>query len=303
MNGMTDAEPNWEWYRSFVAVLETGSLSAAGREMGMAQPTVGRHIDNLEAALQLKLFTRSFDGFAPTDAALELKPYAASLWATAAALRRVASSQGDGVRGTVRITASEVISVEVLPPMLARLREAHPELVIELAPSNKVEDLLRRDADIAVRMLRPTQDALVARRIGGIEVGLHANRRYLDLHGTPRTMHDLGRHALLGWDTETAYLRQLQSKFPDLARPRFAFRTDSDVAQLAAIRAGLGIGFCQAGLAARDPSLVRVLKSGFSLVLDTWVAMHADLRDSPRCAIVFAALARELGAYAKGAGA
>ncbi len=303
MHTMADIEPNWEWYRSFVAVLETGSLSAAGRAMGTTQPTVGRHIDSLEAALQLKLFTRSFDGFAPTDAALELKPYAESLSATAAALRRVASSQGDGVRGTVRITASEVVSVEVLPPMLARLCERHPELVIELVPSNRVEDLLRRDADIAVRMVRPAQDALVAKRIGGIEVGLHAHQRYLDARGAPRTTQELARHALVGWDTENAYLRQFQAKFPLLSRPRFAFRADSDVAQLAAIRAGLGIGFCQASLAARDPALVRVLKTGFSLTLDTWLAMHADLRDSPRCAVVFAALAQELGAYARGAGA
>ena len=99
---MADAEPNWEWYRSFVSVLETGSLSAAGRAMGMTQPTVGRHIDSLESALQLKLFTRSFDGFAPTDAALELTPYAVALASSAAALRRVASSHGDGVRGTDR---------------------------------------------------------------------------------------------------------------------------------------------------------------------------------------------------------
>jgi DNA-binding transcriptional LysR family regulator len=301
MHTMADAEPNWEWYRSFVAVLDTGSLSAAGRAMGMTQPTVGRHIDSLEAALGLKLFTRSFDGFAPTDAALELKPYAANLAATAAALRRVASSQGDGVHGTVRITASEVVSIEVLPTMLAALRRDHPGLAIELVPSNKVEDLLRRDADIAVRMVRPAQDALVARRVGGIEVGLHAHRDYLHAHGTPRTMDDLARHALVGWDTETAYIRQFRASYPSIARAPFAFRADSDVAQLAAIRAGMGIGFCQAGLAARDPSLVRVLKSGFSLTLDTWIAMHADLRDSPRCAVVFAALAKGLGAYAKGA--
>ena len=198
MHTVTDTEPNWEWYRSFVAVLDTGSLSAAGRALGMTQPTVGRHVDSLEAALQLKLFTRSFDGFAPTDAALELKPYAASLAATAAALRRVATSHGDGVRGTVRLTASEIVSSEVLPPILADLRDAHPELVIELVPSNKVENLLRRDADIAVRMVAPSQDALVARRVAAIEVGLHVYRRYLDRHGTPRTLDELARQTLIG---------------------------------------------------------------------------------------------------------
>jgi DNA-binding transcriptional LysR family regulator len=300
MHTMADTEPNWEWYRSFVAVLETGSLSAAGRALGMAQPTVGRHVDSLEAALQLKLFTRSFDGFAPTDAALELKPYAASLAATAAALRRVATSHGDGVRGTVRLTASEIVSSEVLPPILADLREAHPELVIELVPSNKVENLLRRDADIAVRMAAPSQDALVARRVATIEVGLHAHRRYLERHGTPRTLAELAQHALIGWDTETAYIRRFQERFPQITRDTFAFRTDSDVAQLAAIRAGLGVGFCQARLAARDPDMVRLFRSAVSLHLETWIAMHADLRDSPRCAVTFAALVEGLAAYARG---
>ena len=300
MHTVTDTEPNWEWYRSFVAVLETGSLSAAGRALGMTQPTVGRHVDSLEAALRLKLFTRSFDGFAPTDAALELKPYAASLAATAAALRRVATSHGDGVRGTVRLTASEIVSCEVLPPILADLRDAHPELVVELVPSNKVENLLRRDADIAVRMVAPSQDALVARRVATIEVGLHAHRRYLERHGTPRALEELARHALIGWDTETEYIRRFQERFPQITRESFALRTDSDVAQLSAIRAGLGVGFCQARLAAREPGMVRLFKSAIALHLETWVAMHADLRDSPRCAVTFAALADGLAAYARG---
>jgi DNA-binding transcriptional LysR family regulator len=298
---LIDAEPNWEWYRSFVTVLDTGSLSAAGRAMGLTQPTVGRHIDSLETALQLKLFTRSFDGFAPTEAALQLKPYAASLSATAAALRRVASSQGAGVRGSVRITASQVVGVEVLPPILAALRREHPELVIELVLSNEMSDLLQREADIAVRMVQPVQEALVARRVGGIEIGLHAHRDYLATYGTPRSMADLANHTAIGFDTETIYIRKLQEQYPAITRSSLAFRADNDLAQLAAIRAGFGIGICQSRLAARDPALVRVLKSSLSLTLDTWIAMHEDLRASPRCAVTFAALATGLAAYIKGA--
>lgn len=297
MNTLADTEPNWEWYRSFVSVLQTGSLSAAGRALGMTQPTVGRHIDSLEAALALKLFTRSFDGFAPTEAALELEPYATALASTAAALRRVASSHGEGVRGTVRLTASEVVGVEVLPPILAALRRQHPALVIELVLSNRLDDLLRREADIAVRMLRPTQDALVAQRVGGIELGLHAHQRYLDEHGTPRTLAQLRRHALIGFDTESAFIRDLQRRYPVLTRDALAFRTDSDLANLAALRAGFGIGFCQVGLGRRDPSLVRVLPRQFAPVMDTWIAMHEDLRASARCAVTFAALAAGLKDY------
>lgn len=299
-NTPLSAEPSWEWYRSFLQVLDAGSLSAAARAMGLTQPTIGRHIDSLEAALSLKLFRRSFDGFAPTDAALELKPYAAGVAATAAALRRVASSHGAGVRGTVRITASEVVGVEVLPPILAGLRAEHPELIVELVLSNRVDDLLHREADIAVRMLRPAQDALVAKRIGGIELGLHATADYLAAHGTPRTLDELARHAMVGFDRENAFIRRFQDQFKMFSRAALAFRADSDLAQLAAIRAGFGIGVCQTALAARSPSLVRILRSKFSLTMDTWLAMHEDLRESPRCAATFAALAKGLAGYIKG---
>lgn len=290
-------EPNWEWYRTFLSVIETGSLSGAARALALTQPTVGRHIDSLEQALALKLFTRSFDGYAPTDAALAVQPYAASVAASASALLRVASSQGDGVRGAVRITASDVIGVEVLPPILAELRAAHPGLVIELVLSNALGDLLRRDADIAVRMVQPTQDSLVARRVGTIDIGLFAHRRYLDAHGVPDTMAALSGHALIGYDHEPAAVRKWLERYPAFARDRLALRADSDLAHLAFIRSGCGIGWCQAGLAARDSDLVRVLASECALPLPTWIAMHEDLRASPRCAVTFAALVTGLGSY------
>lgn len=294
-----EREPNWEWYRTFLSVSETGSLSAAGRALSLTQPTVGRHIDSLETALGLKLFTRSFDGYAPTEAAAELLPYAASVAATAAALRRVASSIGDGVRGTVRVTASDVIGVEVLPPILSALRAAHPELVIELVLSNAVDDLLRREADIAVRMIQPTQDALVARRVGTIDIGLFAHQNYLDAHGVPQSVDALHGHALIGYDHHSAAVRRWLQRFPAFARDALALRCDSDLAQLGAIRAGLGIGWCQAGLAARDSRIVRMLPQDCSLPLDTWIAMHEDLRASPRCAVTFAALVAGLENYIK----
>lgn len=292
-----DAEPGWELYRTFLAVVEDGSLSAAARTLGIAQPTVGRHVDALERQLGNVLFTRSQQGFAPTEAALALQPYARALRSTAAALLRAAASQGDGVRGTVRVSASEIVGVEVLPPLLERLRRRHPALVIELSLSNALSDLLHSDADIAVRMVRPTQEALLARRIGSIEVGLHARRSYLAQHGTPARWADLASHALIGYDRETPWLRGLRKRF-GMHRSAFALRSDSDVAQLAMMRAGLGIGFCQAPLARADRRLTRVLPDLFSVELETWVAMHEDLRDSPRCRAVFDELVDGLGAYA-----
>ncbi len=290
-------EPSWEWYRTFLSVIETGSLSAAARVLGLTQPTVGRHIESLETALVLKLFTRSFEGFAPTEAARELQPYAASVAATAAALRRVASSIGDGVRGTVRVTASDVIGVEVLPAILASLRAAHPALVVELVMSNQVGDLLQREADIAVRMVRPTQQALVARHIGSIDIGLFAHQRYLNAYGTPASLAALDGHALIGYDQQTTMVRAWLDRFPAFARDKLALRADSDLAHLGAIRSGFGIGWCQAALAARDAGLVRVLAADCALPLPTWIVMHEDLRASPRCAVTFAALVAGLTDY------
>ena len=287
-------EPSWEWYRTFLAVLETGSLSAAGRAIGISQPTVGRHIDGLESALNLKLFTRSPDGFSPTPAAYEIRPYAVNLAATSAALLRKASEGSTHVRGTVRLTASEVVGVEILPPILSALREQHPELVVELMLSNQVDDLLRRDADIAVRMHRPTQHALIATHVGGIDVGLYAHRRYVDVHGTPDSLDDLASHTLIGFDRESAFIREFLKQFPAFARQGLAFRADSELAQLAVMRAGFGIGVCQSVIAARDPALVRVLPSVFSFHMDTWVAMHEDLRNSARCQVTFNAVAQGL---------
>jgi DNA-binding transcriptional LysR family regulator len=296
------AEPGWDLYRSFLAVLREGSLSGAARALGLAQPTVGRHVEALEQALGLALFTRSGQGLAPTEAALELRPHAEALAASAAALLRAASGQGSsGTRGTVRVTASEVVGAEVLTPILARLRRENPGLVVELALSNRTEDLLRRDADIAVRMVRPAQGALVARRLGVVELGLHAHRLYLDRCGAPVVLDDLRAHALIGFDCESAFTRGLRARGVALHRGMFALRTDSDLAQLAAVRAGFGIGVCQVGLARRDPSLVRVLPDAFSIGLETWLAMHEDLRASRRCRAASDALAAGLADYAASA--
>ena len=134
---MIQDDPSWELYRTFLGVLTQGSLSGAARELGIAQPTVGRHVDTLEKSLGLVLFTRSQVGFLPTEAALALRPLAETMASTAAALQRVASGQGDGIRGTVRITASEVVGAEVLPPILAKLRQVQPELTVELVLTNQ----------------------------------------------------------------------------------------------------------------------------------------------------------------------
>ncbi|MGU7773078.1 LysR family transcriptional regulator [Burkholderia sp. MR1-5-21] len=291
---------NWELYRTFLAVLTEGSLSGAARALGITQPTAGRHVAALEAAFGQTLFTRSQSGLLPTEAALALRGHADALRSAAAAFERAAASRGDGVSGVVRISASDVIGVEVLPPMLTRLRRDHPELVVELATTDRIQDVLKREADIAVRMAPPAQDALVARRIGSIEVGMYARDDYLAAHGMPATMSELARHALIGFDEMTPFLRAAGKVLPDWNRDAFALRSDSNLAQLAMIRAGYGIGICQCGIAKRDARLVRLLPEQVALPLETWVVMHEDLRTSPRCRATFDALVRGLLAYVDG---
>ena len=294
---MNDVQPSWDFYRTFLAVLQHGSLSAAARELGLTQPTVGRHVDALEQALGSELFTRSPQGLLPTEAALAIRPYAAQLASTAASLLRTASGSRGKVDGTVRISASEVVGVEVLPPILATLQEQYPELGIELSLSDNVEDLLQREADIAVRMVAPSQDALLARRLGDIKLGLYAHKTYLERHGTPHTLPELAGHRLIGFDRPLPYIRAMLKKMPELKGARFAFRSDSNLAQLAAIRSGNGIGTCQTGIARRDPNLVRLLQEDFELPMETWLAMHENLKTSPRCRVTFDALASGLANY------
>ena len=156
---------------------------------------------------------------------------------------------------------------------------------------------MRQEADIAVRMAPPSQDALIVRRIGGIPLGLHAHRRYLDKHGCPEKLEDIRHHRTIGFDRESAYVRTLRKRVPlmDLLNP--SFRSDSNLAQMAAIRAGFGIGVCQVALAKRDPDLQRVLEDAFELPLETFVVMHENLKTTPRCRVAFDALVEGLLAY------
>jgi len=298
---MAIQEPGWELYRSFLAVMREGSLSAAARLLGMTQPSLGRHIRELEETLGISLFARSPQGLSPTDLAHALLPHAQAMASASAALRRAATTRDDAIAGVVRVAASDVMGVEVLPPMLASFRERHPGVVIELSLSNQTENLLRRDADIAIRMGRPTQDALVARNIGKIALGIYAHRRYVKAHGRPGTMAELAEHALIGFDRETAYIRSIRPAGVPYSREHFALRTDNDLAVLAALRAGYGIAICQCGIAQRDPALLHLFADSFVLHMDTWVVMHEDLRRSALMRALYDHLAALLIDYANNA--
>ena len=291
---------SWDHCRSFLGVWRTGSLSAAARSGGLTQPTVARHIGQLEEALGGgALFIRSPHGLSPTDLAGTLLPHALAMEASAAAMMRAASGADGEIAGAVRLTASQVIGVEVLPRILTGIGAAHPGIDFELVASNETADLLRRDADIAVRMVRPSQGALVAQKVGDIQLAMYAHRDYLARCGTPETVEALRDHAIVGFDRETAGIEALQSMGMQLRREMFALRTDNDIAQLSAIRAGFGIGICQTNLARRNPGLVRLFPEEMSFHLETWITMHEDLRGVRRMRLVFNQLVSAMTAYAK----
>ena len=282
------ANADWDLFQSLHAVLQAGSLSAAAKARGLTQPTVGRHIEALEQKLGAPLFLRSPRGLTPTDLARQLESHLAEMHAAAAAALRDASGSAEQLKGAIRITASQIMGAEVLPAILGSFRREHPEIDIELVLSNRAEDLSRRDADIAVRMVRPTQGALVARKVGAIGVGFYASPDYIECFGAPQTLEDLTAHTVVGFDRETPALQALADlELPwEVSRELFAFRSDNDLAQIAAIRAGVGVGACQHQIARRY-GLTPLLTNAFGFELEVWIAMHENLRGHRRMRLMF----------------
>lgn len=296
---MTSPALDWTLIRSFLAVTEEKSLSAAARALALTQPTLGRHIDALEAALGAKLFTRSVHGLIPTEAALDLVPHAKAMAATAAALARAASGETQDERGTVRITASDVVGAEILPAILAHARAAHPKIAFELALSNRTENLMLREADIAVRMVRPAQKNLIARKIGDVPVLLYAHKAYAKRRGIPKTLAALAGHDVIGYDADARAFEAFAKEGLEGARDLFTLRTDNQIAQLALLRAGAGIGGMQRQLAAREKDLVPVLHNAVRIPLEMWLVMHEDLRTNRRMRVVYDLLGETLTHYVR----
>lgn len=281
--------PDWSLYRAFAAVLRFGSLTAAARALNLSQPTLGRRIAALEQRLGVALFTRSPEGLSPTPEAEALRPRLEALEAAAEALDRgVGPAEA---ASTVRLSASEVMAAEVLPAAIGRLQEDDPGLTVEVVVSNAAQDVLRREVDIAVRMVRPRQDGLVVRKVRDIELGLFAHPRCLGGRPFPASAAELDGVPMVGFDTPRDYTRLFQLDGRAVGREAFRFRSDSDMAQLGAIRAGLGVGVCHVPLAA---GLVRVLPDLFAPRIELWLAMHADLLRTPRFRRVFRGLAEAL---------
>jgi DNA-binding transcriptional LysR family regulator len=283
---------DWNLVRSFLAVLDHGSLLAAARALGASQPTLGRHVAELEAQLGTVLFERSGRGLLPTAMAERLAASARAMESGADQLARSVAGADAEEAGSVRISASQPVACHLLPPVLAQMRLALPGIQVELVASNAVSNLLRREADIALRMVQPEQADLVARRIGRVTLGTYAHRDYLQRRGTPRQPADLLAHDVIGGDRDEAILRAFRGLGFEVDHTAFALRTDDLIAYWQALRAGLGVGFVADYLAATDPQVVAILPALKIPPLPIWLTVHREIRSNRRIRAVYDFLAR-----------
>ncbi len=295
--------PDWSLWRSFAAVVETGSLSAAARQLGLTQPTMGRHIEELVLVLGTRLFDRTAQGLKPTDASLRLyEPVAGAKQALAEA-SMVAEGASVALEGTIRLTSSTVVSHYILPPLLRELRQSFPQIAIELVPSDSVENLLLREADIAVRMFRPTQLELITRKLGVTPIVACAHESYLAARGAPHSPDDLRSHDLIGFDRSDLILITARQMGFELQREDFMVRTDSQTAGWELMKAGLGIGFAQSLLVQSTPGMVALLPDLRPPSLEVWLTTHRELFTSRRIRAIYDRLGELLSLYLRRAGA
>ena len=279
-----DADPgtpdrfDWALVRSFLAVLDAGSLMGAARRLGARQPTLSRHVAELEAQLGTPLFERTGRGVTPTAAALAIADAARHMQDGAQALARGLAKSRDTTTGTVRVSTSEVAAVWLMPAMLARLQAEEPGIQIELVASNAITNLLRREADIAVRMVRPVQASLIAKKLGEVRIVAAAHVEYLAHAGTPREPADLLRHRLIGYDRDDTMIRGFAALGVPVPREQFALRTDDQVAYGRLVAAGAGIGFVAAYNIGHWPGVVALLPQLAIPPLPCWLAVHREIR-------------------------
>lgn len=294
---MAISEPDWSLWRSFSAVVANGSLSAAARTLGLSQPTIGRHVEALEQTLGVRLFERTLQGLRPTDTALRLYEPVSGAQRALAEAAIMAEGTASALSGSIRITASTVTAHYLLPPLLKDLRETFPQIAIELVPSDTAENLLLREADIAVRMFRPTQLELITRRLGAMPVVACAHRSYVERRGIPQHPEELLAHDLIGFDRSDLLLSVARGMGFELSRASIIARTDSQTAMWELLKAGVGVGFAQQGLVLETAGMLPLLPDLRPPPLEIWLTTHRELFTSRRIRVIYDRLAAGLTAY------
>jgi DNA-binding transcriptional LysR family regulator len=292
------ANLDWSLLQSFLAVAEEGSLSAAARRLGASQPTLGRRIRQVEQQLGVTLFTRKPRGLQLTDIGQALLPAAQTMRDAAGQMALSAAGQEQQIKGTVRITASVFVSYHILPSIIAQITRQEPDIAIELTPNDASENLLFREADIAIRMYRPTQLDVVAKHLGDLPLGVFGSVDYLNRTGRPETIEDmLNGHDLIGYDADEQILRGMRQMGLDARRDWFHVRCDNNVVYWELLRAGCGLGFSQIYVAMDDPQVEQVLPDLPIPPLPVWLVAHQAMRQTPRIRRVWDMLAEGLSPF------
>lgn len=277
--------------------MTSGSLSAAARDLGLSQPTLGRHVEALEADLGARLFERTLAGLKPTDMGLRLFEQVEHAERALADATMLAAGAEAELAGTVRITASNVTANYTLPPLLRMLRDEFPAIQIELVPTDSPENLLLRESDIAVRMFRPTQLELITRRIARSTIVACAHESYLRRRGAPQTIAELFTHDVIGFDRSDLIIVTARTMGFDLARSDFPLRTDSQTAAWELAKAGLGIAFAQTAILRDTPGMQAILPDFAPPALEVWLTTHRELFTSRRIRAIYTRLAELLAGY------
>ncbi len=287
---------DWTLVKSFLAVLEAGSIMGAARKLGAQQPTLSRHIAELEAQLKVPLFERTGRGIVPTAAALAIAAAAREMEAGAATLARTLAGRDETATGTVRVTTSRVAASYLLPPVLAALGLAEPGIQVELVVSDEISNLLRREADIAVRLVRPEQDSLIAKKLADLPITACAHQDYLQRAGRPTQPSDLMHHRLIGFDRDESLIRGFAQFGLPFTREHFALRTDDLLAYGRLVASGSGIGFLARYTLGYLPGVVPLLPTVKIPPLPCWLAVHREVHGSRLVRRVFDFLAEALPA-------
>ncbi len=285
---------DWNLIKSFLYVLDEGSFSGAAKKSSISQPTLSRHIEELEKSLKMTLFERGRNGAKPTKEALKLAYYARHVKIKTDALSLFALGKTNILGGTVRISSPRIISTHLLPKIIGDLLEKTPKIEIELVSTDRVENLLEREADIAIRTVRPNQQNLLAKKISDIEMGIFAHRQYLQKYGTPKNNADLLEHQILGYDREENIIRGFREEKINIDRHFFRFRCDDKIVYWHAICAGMGIGFAPKFLAHGHNDIVHLLPNITIPNLPLWLVTHKELRTNANIRMVYEFLSKEL---------
>lgn len=285
---------DWNRARAFLVTAEEGSLSAAARALGLAQPTLGRQVDALEQELGVVLFERVGRGLRLTPAGHELIDAARAMGDAAARLSMSAFGQNESMEGRVVISASDAYAGLLLPPILARLKATEPRITVEIVASNDASDLLRREADIALRNFRPTEPDLVARRLGDAGARLYGSPAYLESLGPLRQPADLGRAGIVGIGNDQVLIDGLNKLGLGLTAANITVSCDNFLVMWAMVKEGLGLGVLDDRIGDADPDVARALPDLAPLSFPVWLVAHREIHNSPRLRYVFDALAAAL---------